>query len=80
MKGMTREEFQFIVDIKKEYEFLANGKRYTLTYGKDDSGKDYIALGRLYDQPERYASFGDLMNHAKIENQYVRELIAFLEP
>ncbi|MCR5762800.1 MAG: hypothetical protein K6G00_05380 [Treponema sp.] len=77
---MTREEFQFIVDIKKEYEFALNGKRYNLTYGKDDAGKSYIALGRLYDRPERYKTFGELMNAAKIDNQYLREIIAFLEP
>ena len=80
MLEMTREEFQFIIDIKREYEFLFDGKRYNLTYGKDDCGKDYIALGRLYDTPELYYSFGELINHAKIENQYLRELITYLEP
>lgn len=80
MKEMTKEEFQFIIDIKKEYEFSINGKRYNITYGKDDSGKNYIALGRLYDTPERYYSFGELINYAKIDNQYLRELIPFLEP
>lgn len=79
MKGMTREEFQFIIDIKKEYEFSVNGKRYNITYGNDDSGKSYIALGRLYDTSERYKTFNELINTAKIDNQYLRELIAFLE-
>ncbi|MCI7080949.1 hypothetical protein [Treponema porcinum] len=33
---MTKEELQFLIDTKKEYEFSYNGKKYNITYGTDE--------------------------------------------
>ena len=40
----------------------------------DDSGKEYIVFGQLY-EGKRFESYGDLMNHAKVENHFFRELL-----
>lgn len=72
---MKQEELSFLVDIKKEIEFIFNNKRYTITYGDDDNGKPYIAFGRLYDEAERFTSLSMLLNRAKIENHFFREML-----
>ena len=69
---MKKEDFRFLIDSKKEWEFKYEGLQYSLTYGKDEKGS-YIAFGRLY-QPVRYYSYTELMNEAKINNSYFREI------
>ena len=39
---MTKKDFQFLIDTKKELEFDFNGITYCLNYGKDNYGKDVI--------------------------------------
>lgn len=73
---MTKEDFLFLVNTKKEFEFKYNGLAYNITYGSDKKG-DYIALGRLH-EPVRYYSFSEIMNEAKIENHFFREILEIL--
>lgn len=73
---MTKDDLILLINTKKEVEFTYNGKLYTMTYGSDKKGS-YIALGRLY-EPVRYYSFGEMMNEAKIENHFFRELLEIL--
>lgn len=73
---MTKEDFLFILNTKKEFEFKYNGLAYNITYGSDKKG-DYIAFGRLY-EPVRYYSFSEIMNEAKIENHFFREILEIL--
>lgn len=70
---MKIEDFRFLVDCKKNYEFEIKGIKYSLTYGKDQKG-DYLAFGRLY-EPQRFYSWGEFMNEAKIDNSFFREII-----
>ena len=74
---MTKEEFQFLIDTKKEYEFSYNGKKYNITYGTDEFHCDYIQFGELY-TGTRWYSLGELLNEAKVENHYFREMIEIL--
>lgn len=71
---MTKDEIYFYIQSKKEFEFVFKGKTYVLNYDKDDSGKEYIVFGQLY-EGKRFESYGDLMNHAKVENHFFRELL-----
>ncbi len=71
---MTKEEFRFLIDTKKPFEFSYKNKNYNLTFGKDDQGKEYIAFGERYMQ-KNYYSWGDLMNQAKVENSFLREML-----
>lgn len=73
---MTKDDLILLINTKKEFEFTYNGKLYTMTYGSDKKGS-YIALGRLY-EPVRYYSFGEMMNEAKMENHFFRELLEIL--
>ena len=72
---MTIDEFHFLLAVKKPLEFMYNGKTYNLTYGTDETG-DYIAFGRLYDTPARYRDAGELLNDVKIDNHFLREVLA----
>ena len=74
---MTLDDFKFKIAVKQPLEFFHRGKTYNLTYGKDGEG-DYIAFGRLYDTPVRYYSLEELLNEVKIENHFLREVIADL--
>ena len=74
---MTKEEFQFLIDTKKEYEFSYNGKKYNITYGTDEFHRNCIQFGELY-MGTRWYSLGELLNEAKVENHYFREMIEIL--
>ena len=73
---MKLEEFRFMIDCKKTYEFKFNDSVYNITYGKDSEG-EYIAFGKLYEQKKFY-SWGEFMNEAKINNSFFREIIPVL--
>ena len=73
---MTKEDFIFLIETKKEYEFSYKNKNYNITYGQDKNGS-YIALGERYMQ-QKYYSLGELLNQAKIENHYFKEMIEIL--
>ncbi len=66
--------YLFLYTVQKEFEFVFKGKTYVLNYDKDDSGKEFIVFGQLY-EGKRFESYGDLMNHAKVENHFFRELL-----
>lgn len=66
-----------MIDSKKEFEFVYNGIKYNLTYGKDSNGKEYINFGRLYEE-KNYYSYKDLMNNAKIENHFFKDMVEIL--
>lgn len=72
---MTLDDFRYLIAVKKPLEFAHNGKTYNMTYGTDKKG-DYIAFGRLYDTPSRFRSVGELLNAVKIDNHFLREVIA----
>lgn len=72
---MTLDEFRYLVAVKKPLELAHGGRVYNLTYGTDDAG-DYLAFGRLHDTPARYRSVGELLNAVKIDNHFLREVLA----
>lgn len=70
---MTKNDFNFMIATKKAFEFEYNGKRYNITYGSDEKG-EYISFGLLF-QGQKYYSIGELLNEARIENHYFKEMI-----
>jgi len=74
---MTKEELVFRVEAKREFEFTYKGKNYNFTYGVDNNGKDYICFGRTY-EGVKYYSLKELLNDAKIDNHYFREMLDIL--
>ena len=74
---MTKNDLYFMISAKKEYEFFYKGKTYNLTYGKDEKG-EYILFGQLY-EGKRFYSYGELMNEAKIDNHFFREMLEDFE-
>ncbi|MCR4939936.1 MAG: hypothetical protein K5930_07510 [Treponemataceae bacterium] len=74
---MTLDQLRFLIETEKPFEFTFNGVKYNLTYDKDSSHKKYIVFGRLY-EGKRYNSFGEFINHAKVDNYFFRELLADL--
>lgn len=75
---MTKDEFIFLIETRREYEFTYRGINYNLTYDKDDSGKSYIVFGQRY-EGKRFESLGEFMNTAKVENHYFREMLSELD-
>ncbi len=74
---MTKDDLIFIINTKKEFEFVYKGKNYNLTYDRDDNGKDYIVFGERF-MGKKFASFGEFMNEAKVENHFFREMLDIL--
>ena len=71
---MTKDDIYFYVQAKKELEFKYRGITYCLNYDKDDTGKEYIVFGPIY-EGKRYDSYGEFMNKARVENHYFKEFI-----
>ena len=40
---MTRDEFLFLIQTEKPYEFTFGGVKYNITYDKDSSGKTVVS-------------------------------------
>ena len=77
MLTMTKKDFVFLIETQQPLEFSYNGKIYNLTYDKDSKGDTVIVFGQLY-EGVRYNSLGELLNTAKIENHYFREMLDIL--
>lgn len=73
---MTLEEFRFMVDIKKVYEFTYKGKIYNIRYGQDEKG-EYLRFGEQFLETNYY-SVGEFLNVAKVENSLFKELLEIL--
>lgn len=71
---MTKEQLFFLIATKKEQEFVYNGKTYNLTYDKDGDNRSVIVFGELY-QGQRYSDAGELLNTAKIENHFFKDML-----
>ena len=71
---MTKEDFIFKVETKTGWSFVYKEKEYNLTYGVDNSGRDYILFGRTF-EGEKYYSVKELFNKARIENHFFREML-----
>ena len=75
---MTKDDLIFYIQTKKEFEFKYNGKIYNMTYD-DTAGKSFIIFGRLY-EGVRYNSYGELMNNARIENHFLKDMLDVIQP
>lgn len=71
---MTKDDLYFYIQTKKTLEFSFKGKTYTLIPDIDEKGKEIIVFGRIY-EGEKYNSFGELMNKAKVENYFFKDLL-----
>jgi len=75
---MTKNDFIFLIETRQPLEFTYNGKVYNLTYDNDKDGNLVIVFGQLY-EGVRYSSIGELLNTAKIENHYFREMLDIIK-
>ena len=71
---MKMTEFQFIIDTRRAFEFTFNGTKYNLTYDVDSNGKTVYVFGETF-LGKKYASLGELMNEAMIENHYFKDVL-----
>lgn len=63
-----------MIETEQPLEFNFNGKKYCLTYDRAPGGKKWLVFGEQY-VGVKYDSYGELMNNARVENCYFRELI-----
>ena len=50
-----------------------------MTYDTDGTGKNIIVFGRLY-EGVRYNSYGELMNNARIDNHFFKDMLDVIQP
>ncbi len=74
MHSMTKEQLFFYVETQKVFEFTYKGKVYNMTYDRDEKGNTVLVFGRLY-EGKRYAGVGELLNTAKIENHFFKDML-----
>ena len=46
---MTKEQFIFLIETQKPFEFTYNNIVYNMTYDKNEKGENVIIFGRLYE-------------------------------
>ena len=78
---MTKDDLFFKIQTATPFEFTYNGKTYALTYDseplKDGKRKQYIIFGQIF-EGKKFEDFGDLINNAKVENHFFREMLDIL--
>lgn len=75
---MTKDDFYFKIQVKQTMEFKFNNIVYAINFDKTSEGKEFILFGRLYEE-EKFDSYGDLMNNAKVENHYLKDMLDILD-
>ena len=74
---MTKEQFIFLIETQKPFEFTYNNVVYNMTYDKNEKGETIIVSGRL-DEGKKYKSAGELLNNARIENHFFKDMLDIL--
>ncbi|MCQ2589137.1 MAG: hypothetical protein MJ179_01815 [Treponema sp.] len=75
---MTKDDFYFKIQVKQTMEFTYKNILYNISYDKTSDGKEIILFGRLYEQT-KYYSYGELMNNAKVENHFFKDMLDILD-
>ena len=75
---MTKDDFYFKIQVKQTIEFKYNSILYNINYDKTSDGKEIILFGRLYEE-QKFHSYGDLMNNAKVENHFLKDMLEILD-
>ena len=71
---MTKEEFYFVVETRKSFEFIYKDKTYNMTFEKAPDGHTTIHFGQLYEE-KTYDSVGEFLNTAKVENHFFKDMM-----
>lgn len=74
---MKEKELRFILDTVGRYDFNHSGADYSIYQDKDEKGKETFRFGRAYSE-QKYTSWGELINHAKVESHYFKAVLEFL--
>lgn len=75
---MKKTDFMFYIQTKKELEFSFKNKSYSLYYDKSPENKDIIVFGQTF-EGKSYKNVGELLNTAKIENYFLKDLLDEIE-
>ncbi len=74
---MTKDDLIFKIETRQPFEFTYKGKLYNMMYDKGADGSVIIRFGRVFEE-ETYTSFGELMNTARIENHFFKDMLDIL--
>ena len=72
---MTLEQFRQNIELKKEMEFSSRGIDFSISYGRDDDGKNYIAFGEKHLLDKFYLEDG---MRVSLRGKILREMIGNL--
>ena len=71
---MTKDDFIFLVETQTPHEFIYKGKIYNMTFDKAADGSTIIVFGPIF-EGEKFASIGEFLNKAKIENHFFKDML-----
>lgn len=71
---MKEKELRFILDTVGRYDFNYGGADYSIYQDKDEEGREIFRFGRTYSE-QKYFSWGEIMNHAKVESHYFKSVL-----
>lgn len=72
---MTKDELLFKLQTTKYFEFTFKNRTFDIMIEKDKSGKEFVRFGQLYEE-KKYDSLGQLFNEAKIDNHFLKDVLA----
>lgn len=75
---MKEEDFFFNIQIQKPMHFLYKDEEYCIKCDKDSNGNQIILFGRTF-QEQKYSSYGEFMNTAKVENTFFKHMLEDLD-
>lgn len=71
---MDEKKLKFILETVGRYDFSHSGIEYSIYQDTDEKGKETFRFGRTYSE-QKYASWGELMNKAKVESHYFKAVL-----
>lgn len=69
-------DFNRLIEEHREIEFTIDGKRYSVTYGKNKNGTEFISFCKFYKPDIEFYSAKDFMDNARIGNCLLSDLWA----
>ena len=74
-KIMSREDFLFLLETARYFEFECDGQKYVVKVEKDDGGQMKYLFGIEYEKAFVFNSFTHLMAEGRCGNHYLKDVI-----
>lgn len=72
---MTRDDFLFILETTRYFEFTCDNQKYITRIEKDENGNLVYLFGIEYEEALHFNSFTHLMADGRCGNHYLKDVI-----